>query len=267
LHVAFSHTVQLHLAAHGFPTPAIVGTRAENNSMLQHDGNVYELFRFVEGYDYAHSEPEAADAGATLARLHATLGELSTSLPIPNGSYHASPRVRETIDAAGRRLDARGRDAARRLSEVYESAGSRVGALAPPVLGHGDFHPGNLIYRDAHVAAVLDFDAARLAPPETDAAAAALHLSLRRGGGALDLDPTLFRAFWSVFERESGLGERARQAVPPLAVEAVVAEACEPVARTGQFGSMAGGAFLEGVAARIVAVETAARQSLTGLGD
>src|SRR5437868_2120745 len=45
--VAFAHDLQLHLAARGYPVPGLIGTRGENNSMLQLSGRVYELFNYV----------------------------------------------------------------------------------------------------------------------------------------------------------------------------------------------------------------------------
>ena len=45
--VAFAHTLQNHLAAQGFPLPCLIGTVEDNNSILQMEGGVYELFAYV----------------------------------------------------------------------------------------------------------------------------------------------------------------------------------------------------------------------------
>jgi len=45
--VAFSHALQLFLAAKQFPLPHLIGTKKENNSMLQWRGGVYELFEYI----------------------------------------------------------------------------------------------------------------------------------------------------------------------------------------------------------------------------
>src|SRR5258706_13852895 len=42
--VAFSHALQLYLAGKQFPLPHLIGTKRENNSMLQWRNGVYELF-------------------------------------------------------------------------------------------------------------------------------------------------------------------------------------------------------------------------------
>src|SRR2546423_143891 len=47
--VAFSHAIQLHLASQQFPLPHLIGTRRDNNSMLQWRGSVYELFEDIPG--------------------------------------------------------------------------------------------------------------------------------------------------------------------------------------------------------------------------
>ena len=47
--VAFCHQLQLYLAAKQFPLPHLIGTRTENNSMLQFRGATYELFAYVKG--------------------------------------------------------------------------------------------------------------------------------------------------------------------------------------------------------------------------
>src|SRR4051794_41853034 len=42
--VAFAHAVQLYLASKQFPLPHLIGTKKDNNSMLQWRGGVYERF-------------------------------------------------------------------------------------------------------------------------------------------------------------------------------------------------------------------------------
>src|ERR1700733_12319474 len=42
--VAFCHALQLYLASKQFPLPHLIGTKRDNNSMLQWRGGVYELF-------------------------------------------------------------------------------------------------------------------------------------------------------------------------------------------------------------------------------
>src|SRR5882757_2790784 len=53
--VAFSHALQLYLAGKQFPLPHLIGTRTDNNSMLQHNNAVYELFEYIRGNSYDNS--------------------------------------------------------------------------------------------------------------------------------------------------------------------------------------------------------------------
>src|SRR5882724_5463250 len=50
--VAFSHALQLYLAGKQFPLPHLIGTRRENNSMLQWRNAVYEVFEYIPGQGY-----------------------------------------------------------------------------------------------------------------------------------------------------------------------------------------------------------------------
>src|SRR4051812_28165822 len=51
--VAFCHAIQLELASKQFPLPHLIGTKRDNNSMLQLRGAVYELFEYIPGQGYS----------------------------------------------------------------------------------------------------------------------------------------------------------------------------------------------------------------------
>src|SRR5207248_4412415 len=53
--VAFCHALQLNLAAKQVPLPHLIGTKRDNNSMLQWRGGVYELLEYIPGQGYPHS--------------------------------------------------------------------------------------------------------------------------------------------------------------------------------------------------------------------
>jgi hypothetical protein len=63
-HVAFAHSVQGHLAKKGFAVTTLVGTRDHDNTALQLDNHIYELFRFVTGVRYDGSAEATVDAGS-----------------------------------------------------------------------------------------------------------------------------------------------------------------------------------------------------------
>jgi len=68
--VAFSHAIQLYLAGKQFPLPHLIGTRKENNSMLQWRNGVYELFEYIPGQSYPHTLESTFDSGRVLSLYH-----------------------------------------------------------------------------------------------------------------------------------------------------------------------------------------------------
>ncbi|CAN01775.1 phosphotransferase enzyme family protein [Clavibacter michiganensis] len=130
------------------------------------------------------SLPASADAGPfaeTLAALHAVGAD-------PAAVGLAGQRRRYDADYATTRLE--------RLVEGYPgimSDGSTADALAgaieelratlaeagPPIMVHGDYHPGNLIQGPTGVS-VIDFDRCGLGPAGLDVAAAIMYLAPRQ---------------------------------------------------------------------------------------
>jgi aminoglycoside phosphotransferase (APT) family kinase protein len=84
-------------------------------------------------------------------------------------------------------------DALRRIRDDLASAS----ALPPrnrPVLLHGDFWPGNMLWRDEQLVAVLDWEDAALGDPLADVANARLELLWARGAEAKDEFTRRYRA-------------------------------------------------------------------------
>src|SRR4051812_44687659 len=96
--VAFSHALQLFLASKQFPLPHLIGTRADNNSMLQHAGHVYELFEYIRGTAYDNSLEATFDSGKTLGLLHKLLRDYEPQFEPPVGSYHQSRSIMSGLD-------------------------------------------------------------------------------------------------------------------------------------------------------------------------
>src|SRR5215469_2747068 len=93
--VAFSHAIQLYLASKQFPLPHLIGTRNENNSMLQWRNGVYELFEYIPGQGYPQTLEATFDSGRVLALYHKLLHEFQTEWQPAIGSYHAAPSVEQ----------------------------------------------------------------------------------------------------------------------------------------------------------------------------
>ncbi|MEQ8769323.1 MAG: phosphotransferase [Phycisphaerales bacterium] len=177
--VAYAHEIMLRLRARGFDAaPTLVGTRGENNSMLQLEGRVYELFVFVEGRAFGRRIEQARAAGSALARVHALLDGFETRQPDPPARPDAVTLVRRAADAV--HADALGRE----LEDLVRAA-SITGEGRPGIV-HGDWHPGNLLFRDDAVVGVFDFDSARRAPRADDVAQGLVQFSMTRAGASPD---------------------------------------------------------------------------------
>src|SRR5262249_30462539 len=97
--VAFSHALQLFLASKQFPLPHLIGTRRDNNSMLQWRGAVYEMFEYIPGQSYPHTLEATFDSGRVLALYHKLLGDFQSEWQPPSGSYHMQPSVEHGLGA------------------------------------------------------------------------------------------------------------------------------------------------------------------------
>src|SRR5215212_8561393 len=91
--VAFSHALQLYLAGKQFPLPHLIGTKRENNSMLQWRNGVYEIFEYIPGQNYPQTLEATFDSGRILGLYHKLLLEFKTEFQPPSGSYHLAPSV------------------------------------------------------------------------------------------------------------------------------------------------------------------------------
>lgn len=269
--VAFCHHLQLHLASRGFPVPAIIGTREDNNSMVQLNGRVYEMFEYMRGTHYDGSKRGAQYSGYTLARLHNLLQYHEAPFDAPSGSYHESPGMEqraqmaaEAIRQAEPMIDARRIKATCAfLGDAYADAASRVRTLGFADLNtfvvHGDWHPGNLLYEGFKVQGVIDFDSARREPRVVDVANGVLQFSMEITKAD---DPSTWpdglnagrlRAFLVGYDQHGAgpLTDQEYESVPWLIVEALIAESITPIAATGRFARIPGSVFLEMVERKV----------------
>lgn len=264
--VAFTHGVQLRLAEQGFPLPRLIGTRRENNSMVQYQGSVYEMFEFVRGGDYDKSLETTADAGATLARFHSLLADYKPHYDPPRGTYHAAQVVLSANQALPEALcrpdngiktatEAQASEIADELDRHYREAATHVDALGlrdwPKQIGHSDWHPGNMLFDGPKVVAVIDYDSARLMPRVIDVGNGALQFSVMRTQDEIDrwpehADEQRYRAFFEGYASVPGgpLTPAERRAVPHLMIQALIAESVIPVSVTGLFAQINGSDFL-----------------------
>ncbi len=249
--VAFCHEVQLRLARRGFPLARLVGSRLENNSMLILEAGVYELFEFVRGQPFDGSGARTEAAGTCLARFHKAIADYRPEGRHGGRGYHDRERVRRQLDALRERFEE-----AETLREAYEESvrAARAAGIEswPTQVIHGDWHPGNMVFRESSVAAVVDFDSVQMGARAMDLANGALQFSLLGGGKDPQQwpdapDENRYLRFCHGYDQEEGctISQAELRAMAPLMIEALVAEAVGPIAATGAFAGIDGARFLE----------------------
>jgi len=259
--VAFTHQIQLLLAAQNFPLPHLLGTRPENNSMLVLSGSIYEMFEYIAGSVYDASLEATHSSGKILGLFHKLLTGFKSEYKPPTGSYHNQPAIQQSIRNSIRKLPDDKRPSDEVMSDVVESLDHAYKHCAAQANGlglekwgvqivHGDWHPGNMLFRDKHVVAVIDYDTARLQQRVIDLANGALQHSIIGGGDDPArwpeyVDETRFKRFLRGYDSVNVVSVAELKAVPFLMCEAMIAEAVLPIAATGTFGRMDGFPFLQ----------------------
>ncbi|MFW6060604.1 MAG: phosphotransferase enzyme family protein [Phycisphaeraceae bacterium] len=278
--VAFCHALQLHLAQRQFPLPRLIGTKKHNNSMLQWNDNIYELFEYIKGSSYDRSPEATYEAGKTLALFHKLVLDHQPEYDPSHGSYHAASSVHQALEQLPATLhrthpDAnehpRLTDLTRRLHETYDRAAQRVEDLGldrwPMQIVHSDWHPGNMLFRGARVVAVIDYDSARIYQRIIDVANGALQFSMIAKGEDPrqwpdHVDESRFKRFVRGYDslRDAVLSRAELRAMPWLMIEALIAESAIPIAATGSFSTLSGADFLHMVQRKVHWIETHADQ-------
>jgi len=257
--VRFTHAVQHHVAQTGFPIARIQATCDGRRTIVQQRDHVYELFEFVPGQTFARIASQSADAGATLARFHAatTTFHHPVGLPRPRGDYHDNAIVRSGLLSIGSTLSSHDSftgdeaelvgllqfllaryDAAAQAVNSYRSLSKEERVI------HSDWHPGNLLFRDDKVVAVIDFDSVKFARPIVDIANGALQFSMTGSGDPAqwpsEQDEERLGAFLDGYDDVASLSQDERACLPHLMAEALMSECVGPIAVTGSVGQWAG---------------------------
>lgn len=260
--VAFAHALQLHLAQRQFPLPHLIGTRRENNSMLQLPSGVYELFEYIAGQPYPQTLESTFDSGRVLALYHKLLLDFQSQWTPPSGSYHAAPAVDQGLRTIQQQMrsNAQINPVLEFLHQSYSHAVDQVETQGlrqwPRQIVHADWHAGNMLFRGNHVVAVIDYDAARLLPRVLDIANGALQFSIVGGNEDVGkwpeyIDESRFKRFLRGYDGVMLLSQAEVRTLPWLMIEALIAEAVFPIAATGNFGRLAGQAFLHMVQRKV----------------
>ncbi len=115
---------------------------------------------------------------------------------------------------------------------------------------HGDWHPGNMLFSKHKLAAVLDFDSVKIAPPLTDLANGMLQFSIIGGKPNPNDWPDYFDQdklvqFLNGYRGVIKLDENKLNSLLDLMIETMIAEAVLPIVATGFFGHLSGTDFLQ----------------------
>jgi homoserine kinase type II len=264
--VAFCHALQLYMASKQFPLPHMIGTRKDNNSMLQWKGNIYELFEYIKGTSYDNSLEATADAGRTLAVFHKVLGDYQPEYEPPTGSYHGARSVAAAFGAIPKTLSKVdpniSDEQVKHINQLvrfqqtsYNEAAMRANETGlpdwPMQIVHSDWHPGNMLFRGPKVVGVIDYDSARPMQRVADIANGALQFSILGGGDDPAqwpdfIDEARFKAFLKAYDDVPGctISRAELRCIPWLMIEALIAESVIPIATTGSFARMEGMGFL-----------------------
>ncbi len=259
--VAFTHQIQLSLAAQNFPLPHLLGTREENNSMLVLNDRIYEMQEYISGTGYDGSALATEQAGHALGLYHKLLEGFQSDYDPPTASYHNAKAIHQAIIRSASALKEQIRqegegvlDDVRFLEKTYRYCAESVNKLGlkewPPQIVHGDWHPGNMLFRDQLIVAVIDYDTARLQQRVIDFANGALQFSILGGGKdpttwPVQIDVDRYSRFLNGYDSVNVIATDELRAVPYLMCEAMIAEAVLPIAATGTFGRFDGVKFLK----------------------
>jgi Ser/Thr protein kinase RdoA (MazF antagonist) len=265
----------------GFPTPKLVTTRDARQEVLQLRDHIYELFEFVPGQSFQQTSAQAREAGVTLAHFHVATDPLTTDarFPVPRGDYHDVAGVRTGLCSIGAMLSSHdsftGDEAelaglTQFLLLAYDRAAENVNrgdfAAWPERIIHSDWHPGNLLFRNDAVVAVLDYDTVRSSRRVIDVANGALQFSMIAGGDPATwpdhLDEDRFRAFLTGYESQTSLSGAERGVIADLMIEALITECVPPITETGSVGRWAGFRVLQMVRRKIAWLSTHGRSLL-----
>jgi len=255
--VNFAHSVHRHLASADFPVSNLLVTN-ENATVLHLNRYIYELFEFVEGERYNGTEMATVEAGRQLANFHQCLAGFCSEKQLNKTNFHDSSSVRRRLKMVGADksflVDRKLEKAGESLMRIYNASSVRVNCLGfdswDEQVVHGDWHRGNLLFRENKLVAVFDFDSVRVEPALTDLANGMLQFSIigdrpNPADWPDHFDQSKINHFLSGYRQVIDLEENKLFSLIDLMIETMVAEAILPVTTTGFFGNSCGLEFLK----------------------
>lgn len=243
--LSYDHFVIQGLAKAGLPVPKVVRT-PHGSRWVEHNGQIYELFQFIEGVDADHESLEEVVAAATmLARFH-----LATERFAPSG-HKQWPRYFDPKVSLRHLKDAKRRFSTGDRGNLGDLDQHEVGETIdflldqaevaehllpdkaywalPQTIIHGDWHPANLRFRDHKIVGIFDFDWVGLQPRMIDITDGLLFFGSRwqalDGGDiwsltqALQPDWERLRTFLTAYRQQVQLTREELAAVPDFMIQ------------------------------------------------
>jgi homoserine kinase type II len=176
------HGLIKHLRRSGFPTPDIIPTR-RNETLLILDGEFYEIQELIVGKPYqqnnsahliaaanalgfyhAHVQSFMSQDLCSVGRLYCPTVLTSNLLFLSEDSELCQGPVVDLVEA----LASHAADLSSRLSSFKQ---------LPHLVIHGDYHAGNLIFKNDCIVGLVDFDKARYQPRIVELAEALIYFA------------------------------------------------------------------------------------------
>lgn len=223
--VRFDHAFVRHLAESGLPVAPPLGTR-EGRTWVVEGEHTYEIVPFIEGLSVRrfNSRLQILGAATALGRIHQASGSFVPPTVKDLGRDLYLPRYLPLIESelrAGRGQGMAVRRVAERMLRMAREVIADVERVRPdevaPTTVHGDFTPGNVLFRGERVQGIFDFDWATITSRVWDVARGILHFAFRR---RTPLDPddirSLTEAMTPDLERACDFVETYTSVAPPL---------------------------------------------------
>ena len=240
-------------------------------TIVHHEDRIYELFHYVNGARFNSSSSQVLEAGRVLGLFHNILKRYPKHPAMKSNSYHVGHRVSKLLNEINLLLHSTEKKIAlagiqqtlqyldSQYKESYDEVNKHKLELLPVSIVHGDWHPGNLLYKEGRVVAALDFDSLRLTQRVIDLANAILQFSIQMGtpdkieqwqeGFRLDSIRSILRGYNEVVQEP--LSNAELSTIPYLMIEALIVESVIPINSFGTFGEIPGSMFLKMVEQKI----------------
>lgn len=189
--VRFEEEYLNYLSGRDIPVPVPVCS-AGGRSWIRKNGNVYQLYTYLEGSGYeADNLRQMEQGGDFLGRLHRAVSDFAPAnakrLPRYDNPDHIVQAVRHTLKEHALQADS---EEIELLDYVYKVAKEillvmpdrRYSRLYKLVI-HGDYHPANVKYSGDRVCGLFDFDWISMQPRMRDVVDGIIYFSGVRSGG------------------------------------------------------------------------------------